>query len=107
MCHIAAAPAKRAAEWWGPPRIVHTCHAEGCAEVIDAERLMCRAHWRKVPRDLQKAVWRTYVPGQEKRRGRPSDAYIAAARAAIDAVARIERDAAEAAIDRTRQQTLF
>lgn len=92
---------------WGPPRLVHTCYAEGCAETVGAERLMCAKHWRKVPRDLQHAVWKAYVPGQEKRRARPSAAYVAAALAAIEAVAKVERDERFAAIDRERQRSLF
>jgi hypothetical protein len=52
--------------------------------------LMCRRHWRMVPRALRAAVWATYQSGQERLDGTapiPSVAYLAAATAAIAAVA--------------------
>jgi hypothetical protein len=51
---------------------------------------MCGRHWRRVPRELQRAVWRHYKPGQEKTK-QPSPEYLAAANAAIEAVAIAER----------------
>lgn len=51
--------------------------------------LMCRKHWRMVPSRLQDAVWATYRPGQERDKD-PTDDYLDAARAAIDAVAEKE-----------------
>jgi hypothetical protein len=47
---------------------------------------MCPYHWKLVPKDLKKAVYRTYRPGQETDK-RPSVEYIATALAAIFAVA--------------------
>ncbi|MGD9886185.1 MAG: hypothetical protein AB7U95_39450 [Reyranella sp.] len=44
-----------------------------------------------VPAALKREVWRTYRPGQEVTKD-PSDQYLAAARAAIEAVA--EKEAA-------------
>lgn len=64
----------------------HHCHAKGCPKIVPPKLLMCLKHWRMVPRELQKAVWATYRPGQEVDK-RPSEAYLKAARAAIDAVA--------------------
>ena len=52
---------------------------------------MCRAHWRLVPRDLQRDVWATYQRGQERGEHRPTKAWHEAADAAIAAVA--EREA--------------
>lgn len=51
--------------------------------------LMCGKHWRMVPRALQDGVWETYQPGQERLDGTafPSEPYLTAAQAAIDAVA--------------------
>lgn len=63
----------------------HTCHAIGCATEVPPERLMCLRHWRLVPRQIQKAVWATYRPGQCRDK-KPSTEWIQAARAAIDAV---------------------
>lgn len=51
---------------------------------------MCLRHWRLVPADLQRAVWNTYRPGQCNDK-RPSPAWHAAARAAIQAVALADR----------------
>lgn len=67
----------------------HVCHAEGCAVRVPPRLLMCRDHWRMVPAPLQRRVWATYRPGQEVDK-RPSPEYLAAARAAIDAVAELE-----------------
>jgi hypothetical protein len=67
----------------------HRCHAEGCDAEVPPRMLMCGAHWRKVPRALQDAIWDTYVPGQEVRKD-PTDSYLDAAHAAIEAVAKKE-----------------
>lgn len=64
----------------------HLCHAKGCDVSVPPRMLMCRPHWRMVPRPLQDAVWDEYQPGQENRKD-PTDDYLAAAQAAIDAVA--------------------
>jgi len=77
-------------------RTPHLCHAQGCKKAIPERFLMCRKHWRKVPRDLQRNVWRHYVPGQETRKD-PSVGWLCAARLAIRAVAlkeALERDRA-------------
>lgn len=68
----------------------HTCHARGCSARVPPELLMCGRHWRMVPRDLQRAVWRHYRKGQcdDKEVTR---AWLAAADAAIEAVAEQER----------------
>lgn len=47
---------------------------------------MCLKHWRMVPKDLQRAVWRHYRRGQCDDK-RPSQEWFAAADAAIQAVA--------------------
>lgn len=47
---------------------------------------MCLAHWRRVPHDLQRAVWATYREGQEITKT-PSREYVHAAEAAIAAIA--------------------
>lgn len=68
----------------------HVCHASGCNVSVPQRMLMCRRHWRMVPKPLQDRVWATYVHGQEIRKD-PSDDYLEAAQAAIDAVADLER----------------
>jgi hypothetical protein len=67
----------------------HTCHARGCEVAVSPRMLMCRKHWRMVPRRLQAAVWDTYVPGQERRKD-PTPEYLDAALAAVAAVAEAE-----------------
>lgn len=68
----------------------HSCHARGCNKPVPPRMLMCFHHWRMVPRDLQTAVWDTYRPGQERTKD-PSPEYLAAAMAAVNAVAALER----------------
>lgn len=72
----------------------HLCHAKNCTRVVPSAMLMCPQHWRMVPWNLQAQVWARYVPGQETRKD-PSNAYLRAARAAIEAVA--EKEAQRAA----------
>jgi len=67
----------------------HLCHAKGCSAEVPPSLLMCSHHWRMVPEDLQRRVWRTYRKGQEIDK-RPSEAYLAAMREAIEAVSTIE-----------------
>jgi hypothetical protein len=68
---------------------IKRCHARGCPTVIESFRLMCRDHWRKVPAELQTAVWAAYRHGQEND-GEPSREYLEAADKAIEAVARAD-----------------
>lgn len=67
----------------------HVCHARGCKTPVPPKLLMCRKHWRMVPRKLQAAVWAHYRPGQEVDK-RPTTDYLDAADAAIRAVAQKE-----------------
>ena len=55
-----------AAEFAGEQAVsrAHTCHARGCPTPVKPELLMCPKHWGMVPRDLQRAVWQSYRPGQ-------------------------------------------
>lgn len=68
----------------------HHCHAKGCRKITKPEMLMCFAHWKMVPAELQKAVWATYRPGQCDDK-KPSEAWHKAADAAIAYVAKRER----------------
>lgn len=65
---------------------VHRCHAQGCVQAVRPEMLMCLRHWRMVPRNLQRAVWLHYRPGQCDDKN-PSEAWHQAADAAIAFVA--------------------
>lgn len=57
--------------------------------------LMCLKHWRMVPREIQRAVWRHYRVGQCDDKS-PSEAWHEAADAAIDVVLKKECAAAKA-----------
>jgi hypothetical protein len=70
-------------------RAAHHCHATGCKTHTAPELLMCRKHWKLVPKALQLAVWNTYRQGQCEDMS-PSRAWCEAADAAIQAVALIE-----------------
>lgn len=63
----------------------HRCHALGCVRPCRPEHLMCRAHWARVPKPLQAAVWATYREGQCDDK-RPSAEWHTAADEAIAAV---------------------
>lgn len=69
--------------------MAHTCHAEGCRAEVPPRLLMCLRHWRMVPVRLQREVWRTYRKGQEIDKC-PSEDYLVAQRAAVEAVAQKE-----------------
>lgn len=70
--------------------VIHTCHAKGCANQVQPRFLMCYSHWIRVPKRMQTAVWDAYVPGQEVTKD-PSPEWHAAADAAINYVAQLER----------------
>ena len=64
----------------------HTCHALGCTAEVAPHLLMCRPHWSMIPYHLQRRIWTTYRPDQEVTNN-PSQEYLEAQRAAIQAVA--------------------
>lgn len=64
----------------------HTCHARGCGKPVPPKLLMCLRHWRMVPRDLQKAIWRTYTPGQERDHSLVTKEYLEVQPRAVQAV---------------------
>ena len=53
----------------------HHCHAVGCERRCPPAMFMCGPHWRKVPKENQREVWRTYRPGQEIDK-RPTSEYM-------------------------------
>lgn len=87
-----------------PPE--HHCHARGCKVAVPPRMLMCRPHWRRVPKPLQNAVWAHFRPGQEIRKD-PTREYLAAAEAAIRAVAILELRERQAEIDAQAQGEMF
>ncbi len=71
------------------PKREHPCHALGCDVEISPSMLMCLRHWRMVPRNIQRAVWKEYVPGQEVTKT-PTSKYLEVMQQAIRAVAEKE-----------------
>jgi len=69
----------------------HKCHADGCSKPIAPAYLMCPAHWRMVPAEIQRRIWLLYRPGQEVDK-RPTGQYLSAMKDAIAAVAKAEED---------------
>lgn len=67
----------------------HTCHAINCKTQTKPEMFMCLKHWRKVPKDLQRAIWKYYRPGQCDD-WRPSPEYCNTAKKAVRSVAEKE-----------------
>ena len=58
----------------------HPCPVPGCTATLPFRILMCRAHWRQVPRALQLRVYATWNDAH------PTSDYLAVRQEAIDAV---------------------
>jgi hypothetical protein len=63
----------------------HLCHAADCKTEVAPKFLMCAAHWRRVPRNLQLNVYRHYRAGQEQDKS-PTREYLKAAQNAIESI---------------------
>lgn len=72
----------------------HHCHAYACNASVPPRMLMCRRHWRMVPRALQRRLLDAYRPGQERRMN-PSVEYLHAAADCVRDVAAQEGHDAE------------
>lgn len=66
--------------------MAHYCHALECNVAVPPKLLFCLEHWKMTPSNLQRMIWKTYVPGQEIRKD-PTEAYLLAQKAAVWAVA--------------------
>lgn len=66
--------------------MAHTCHAFECSKAVKPEMFMCLAHWRRVPKELQRRIWALYRPGQCDDKN-ISKGYALTAKSAIQAVA--------------------
>lgn len=64
----------------GTPRY---CPAAECTRSVRAGYLMCAYHWRGVPLDFQRAVWRTWRAWGKEPTGEAWDAYREARAAAL------------------------
>lgn len=67
----------------------HKCAAIGCTKQVKEDYLMCYAHWKLVPKDIQDEVWRWFG----RLRFQPGDRVVLsflrqAQRQAIEAVAK-------------------
>lgn len=60
----------------------HTCPVARCSTTVPDHLLMCGPHWRSVPLELQRAVYRAYRRGD----GVGTEALADAQQAAIAAV---------------------
>ena len=69
--------------------MAHTCHVIGCAVDVWPKHLMCLTHWNQVPIALQAEIYQMYRAGQERDKN-PSKAWLKAAFAAINFIARLE-----------------
>lgn len=76
-----------------PKDLPHLCHARGCKRAVPRRMFMCAEHWAMVPPHLQRTIWATYRPGQERPETSigPSRAYLKVARQAVEAVAAKEQ----------------
>lgn len=72
--------------------LAHTCHIPGCTVEVPPKMLMCRSHWARVPRHLQRDVRRTFNPRQcvAGTDVSPTEEWHQAADAAIDYVLELE-----------------
>ncbi len=64
----------------------HECHWPGCDQKVPPAKWGCRKHWFMLPSPIRVRIWQAFVPGQEISK-RPSETYVAAARAAQDWIA--------------------
>ena len=62
----------------------HKCPIENCPFMLPYDLLMCRAHWGKVPKPIQRAVYQAWQ--MQQRSTEPVDVYRKAREAAIVSV---------------------
>lgn len=66
----------------------HTCHVPDCGVTVPRRMLMCARHWKRVPKEIQRAIWRHFKPEQcvPGSNVRPTEEWLDAAQRAVDAV---------------------
>lgn len=62
------------------------CPIDRCPRTVRPGHLMCAAHWRKVPQDVQSDVWRFWRRWNKSHNDEDWASYMEARTAAIDAV---------------------
>lgn len=60
----------------------HNCARPGCPATVRKGSLACYKDWNKLPRDIQREVYRHYVPGQTIDTATPE--YMTALKRALD-----------------------
>lgn len=72
---------------------LHRCEANGCERLVPSHLLMCAAHWRLVPNDIQRDVYRTHraiggdIPHQRLNAVKAYRQAVSAAVSALDGIA--------------------
>lgn len=64
------------------PAATRPCRLPGCPRRVPLHMLMCRPHWRQVPRPIKDLIWATWSNGA----GLFSPFYQDAVRRAVEAV---------------------
>ena len=94
VCHVCRERIERGVALQSEDKTFHTkshrCIAEGCVKTVHKRYLMCPAHWKLVPSQVQHQVYTTYRAGQEYDLD-VSPQYTAAMQQAIAAVREKER----------------
>lgn len=65
----------------------HHCHWPGCEKKVPPAAWGCLRHWKMLPLELQRKIWRAFRPGQEESKT-PSCAYVEVAREVQDWIAK-------------------
>jgi hypothetical protein len=60
----------------------HVCPADGCEQQVPDEKLLCWTDWRRVPADLQQALYAAYARGRGAGTGEHRQAVVACVTAA-------------------------
>lgn len=71
------------------PHSGHECHWPGCKKQVAPAMWGCSKHWFTLPHPIRNAIWANFEIGQEKSK-KPSEKYIAAAKAAQDWIRKYE-----------------
>ena len=68
-----------------------TCRVPGCVERIPTDKLMCYAHWKQVPKPLQKRIYSTWAMLRQAHSSRAVAAYTSTRDEAIAVVLEVTR----------------
>jgi hypothetical protein len=88
--HVATCPAAKPWRKREAAGVRSACPVGGCGTPIPGRMLLCKRHWGKVPRALQRKVWELYVAGQEADRSLIRPGYLEAMTAAVAAAEEAE-----------------